>query len=231
MKSLFFTANMKLADIIHADYKLLLLLPRFGLNLGFGDKTVKEYCDINGVPASFFIMICNIYAFEHYLPDNKDIEITDANQLILYLHKSHTYYQDNRIQDIHNQLLAIAENCELQHRKILNRFFEEYKNEVINHFAYEEDTVFPYIQNIIRGEKSAGYQIEIFDQNHTNIDDKLNDLKNIIIKYLPCDSMLQEKTNILFNIFSLEEDLSKHSLIEDKILIPLVRKLENRYGK
>ena len=32
-------------------------------------------------------------------------------------------------------------------------------------------------------------------------------------------------------IFSLEEDLSKHSLIEDKILVPFVLKLEQRYDK
>ena len=35
---------MKLADLIHLDYKLLLLLPRFGLNLGFRDQTAEECC-------------------------------------------------------------------------------------------------------------------------------------------------------------------------------------------
>ena len=42
MKSHLFSADMKLADVIHADYSLLLLLHRFGINLGFGDKTVQE---------------------------------------------------------------------------------------------------------------------------------------------------------------------------------------------
>lgn len=231
MKPTFFTANMKLADIIHADYRLLVLLPRFGLNLGFGDKTVKECCEKNQIPASFFVMICNIYAFERYLPDSREIETIDIEQLISYLLKSHDYYLHNRIQGIYELLQAIAENCEQQHRKILNRFFEEYQKEVVNHFNYEEKTVFPYIQNVIRGEQYTGYDIGIFGQNHSNIDDKLNDLKNIVIKYLPGDAMLQEKITMLSNIFSLEEDLNRHVLIEDKILIPLVRKLEDRYGK
>lgn len=231
MKSHFFTEDMKVADLIHVDYKLLLLLPRLGLNLGFGDKTVKEYCLQKQVSPSFFIMICNIYSFEQYLPSANHIESTDIHQLILYLQESHVYYQNNRIQAIENQLHSISENCEQGHQKILDRFFEEYKKEVINHFEYEENIVFPYVEKIIRGEKAIGYEIDIFSENHSNIDDKLSDLKNIIIKYLPGNSMLQEKTILLFNIFSLEEDLNKHSLIEDKILIPLVQKLECHYGK
>lgn len=231
MDSLLFTTNMKLADLIHSDYRLLLLLPRFGLNLGFGNKSVQECCEEHQISGKLFIMICNIYAFSHYLPAEEDLSQVNMKQLLLYLQKSHSYYLDNRIQTIQNQLSAISENGGIQHQKILNRFFEEYKNEVINHFEYEEKTVFPYILDMKQGAGKAGYSIEIFEQNHTNIEDKLNDLKNIVIKYLPGTDMLLEKTSMLFNIFSLEEDLCKHTLIEDKILIPLVQKQEKRYDK
>lgn len=226
-----FSEKMKLADVLHADYRLLLLLPRFGLDLGFGDKTVGECCKAHDITASLFLMICNIYTCEHYLPSEKEIRNTDVRQLVSYLERSHAYYLEKRLNAIRNQLQIIACNCEAQHKKILNRFFEEYRKEVINHFEYEEKTVFPYVLNMSHGNKTAGYEIEIFERNHSNIDDKLNDLKNIIIKYLPGNSSPIERTNVLFDIFSLEEDLSKHSLIEDKILIPLVQNLEEEYGK
>ena len=32
----------KMADLISADYSLLQVMSRFGLSLGFGDKTVKR---------------------------------------------------------------------------------------------------------------------------------------------------------------------------------------------
>ena len=51
------------------------------------------------------------------------------------------------------------------------------------------------------------------------------------MKYLQGSARGEEKINLLFDIFSLEEDLSKHSLIEDKILVPFVLKLEQRYDK
>lgn len=227
MDSFLFTPRMKLADLIHTDYKLLLLLPRFGLNLGFGDKSVQECCRQHRISEKLFIMICNVYTFNYYLPGEEDLNQVDIHQLIRYLQKSHSYYLDNRIRTIQDQLAAISENEE----GILNRFFEEYKNEVIHHFEYEEKTVFPYILEMETGANRNGYSIEIFEENHSNIDDKLNDLKNIVIKYLPGTALLLEKTNMLFNIFSLEEDLCKHTLIEDKILIPLVQKQEKRYGK
>mgnify|MGYP006932086292 CR=1 FL=1 len=63
--SSFFTSGMKLADLIHLDYKLLLLLPRFGLNLGFRDQTAEECCARVGVSSQLFIMICNILSLIH----------------------------------------------------------------------------------------------------------------------------------------------------------------------
>ena len=191
MNSRLFSADMKLADVIHADYSLLLLLHRFGLNLGFGDKTVKECCEANHVSCPLFLMICNVYSNEAYLPTDKEIERIgpDVDQLIAYLKNSHDYYLNSRMCVIEEQLKEISENCEEHHKKILHLFFNEYKNEVIRHFAYEEDTVFPYISGIVHGSRSGNYEIEEFKENHSNIDDKLNDLKNIIMKYLQGDAL------------------------------------------
>ncbi len=231
MRQFLFSADMKLADVIQSDYHLLLLLPRFGMNLGFGDKTVEECCQINGVSTSLFLMISNIYTQTEYFPCEEEIENTDVHQLIAYLQRSHQYYLQKRMSVIRQQLGQLAECCEIPHKTVLVRFFEEYKNEVINHFEYEENTVFPYIHELIEGHPSTNYNIDVFEKNHSNIDDKLNDLKSIIIKYLPDLSSSGERISVLFNIFSLEDDLCKHSLIEDKILIPLVQKLEIRYEK
>ena len=59
-----------------------------------------------------------------------------------------------------------------------------------------------------------------------NIEDKLGDLTNIILKYLPGDIMPKERISLLFDIFQLSSDLNTHAVIEDKILIPFVETLE-----
>ena len=229
IKPSLYNSDMKMAELILADYKLLLLLPRFQMSLGFGDQTIEEYCKKRNIYPVLMVMICNVYSFDHYLPGSEDISKIDIRQLLLYLQRSHTYYLYNRLQNIQENLSEITRELNKQQAQLFDRFFEEYKNEVINHFEYEEKTVFPYILNKQEGKQTSGYNIDIFEQNHTNIEDKLNDLKNIIIKYLPDHSENQKRISLLFDIFSLEEDLGKHTLIEDKILIPLVQKLENGY--
>ena len=231
MKYIIFTPDMKLADLIHINYKLLLILPRFGISLGFGDKTVRECCAERQIQPDFFVMVCNIYSFDEYTPPCDDIAEDVLDDLILYLKRSHAYYLENPVGMIREQLYRIASQSNPSHQKILYRFFEEYKNELINHFNYEEEVVFPYIRRVVNRETADGYEIDIFEENHSNIEDKLDDLKNILIKYLPETTSGAERTQLLFNIFQLEEDVNRHTLIENQVLIPLVHKLEKDHDK
>ena len=223
-----YKATDKMSDLICENYTLLMVMSRFGLPLGFGDKNVKEVCDACNVDYKTFLAVVNFMDTGQFVVGGADLSI---QALMEYLKNSHSYYLENRMLSIQEQLKEISEGCEQQHQQILNLFFNEYKNEVIRHFDYEEVTVFPYISNMVKGARPGDYEIGVFRENHSNIDDKLNDLKNIIMKYLPGDTLSDMRIRVLFGIFALEEDLSKHSLIEDKILIPLVMKLEQRYAK
>ena len=89
MEKLLFSEKMKLADLISVNHSLILMLPRFGIPLGFGDKSVKEICLMNDVSADFFLLVCNVYAFNSYLPKRKMIESTDMRLLVPYLLASH----------------------------------------------------------------------------------------------------------------------------------------------
>ena len=93
-------------------------------------------------------------------------------------------------------------------RDVIMRFFDGYRKEVENHFAYEEDIVFPYVRSVAGGQRIEGYSMETFEENHNNIDEKLNDLRNIVMKYLPpvCDTVTAIKS----------------------ILIPMVNRLEGK---
>ena len=221
-----YTPKMKLADIISSNPSLVLILQRFRIELGFGEKSVAEVCRANGLSEQFFLLICNVYTNDRYLPSMEELQETDMSSLVPYLIASHSYYLDERIPHIERHLDRIAEACPQNHKEILQRFFHDYKTEVQNHFLYEEKTVFPYIEALRNGESGDGYSINQFEENHSNIEDKLNDLTNIFIKYLPGNIMPKERVSVLFDIFQLSGDLNKHSLIEEKILIPYVETIE-----
>jgi regulator of cell morphogenesis and NO signaling len=223
-----FSKKMKFADLISANYNLILTLPRFGISLGFGDKSVAEVCMKHRVPTDFFLLISNVYSFDDYIPDKKEVETTDMQMLIPYLMASHRYYLNERLPHIEEHLNRIVDSMDDKYGKALKRFFIEYKNEVSEHFIYEEKTVFPYIKSLISGKQSVAYRIRDFEHAHNNIEDKLNDMMQIIFKYLPDNVPQTEAIGVVFDIFRLSSDLHKHSLIEDKALVPYVKLLEKR---
>lgn len=229
MKHLLFTERMKMADLIHANYRLLFVLPRFGLRLGFGDKSIGEICRLHDISVSLFMSVCNIYTFDDFLPDPGELNSFTAEDLTGYLHQSHENYIREQIPRIRSRVLSLVDCCEEKNGRILERFFDDYNREVANHFNYEETVVFPYIHNLSEGMKSdEGYSIGQFEKNHSNIEEKLGDLKNILIKYLPDTCPEVPRNRLLLDLFLLEDDLNKHSLIEDRILVPLVEQLEER---
>ncbi|MDR1415615.1 MAG: hemerythrin domain-containing protein [Odoribacteraceae bacterium] len=227
MEHVLFSGKQKLSDLIHANYRLLPVLPRFNIKLGFEDRKVDEVCEQHGVSPQLFLMVCNVCTFDAYSPGNQEGEV-DIDGLVRYLTRSHEDYRGNRIPVIKEQLNRLAECYNSREGKLVKQFFDGYTTEVMNHLQYEECTVFPYVENLKRGVKTGAYSIKQFEKNHGNIEDKLHDLKNIIIKYLPDQGEGELRTSILFNLFWLEEELNKHALLEERILIPFVERLEGR---
>ena len=219
---------MKMADLIGADYRLLTVIYRLGIKLGFGEKTVEETCRESGVNCDTFLLIANVYATEGYVPTTEMMTAASAIDLVRYLHASHSYYLDHEIQDLSRIFEDLLRPCTPMQRDVIMRFFDGDREEVENHFAYEEDIVFPYVRSVAGGQRVEGYSMETFEENHNNIDEKLNDLRNIVMKYLPpvCDTVTAIKA--LSRLCTLEADLEKHTLIENSILIPMVNRLEGK---
>ena len=215
-----------MADLVLGNSKLLLMFPRFGMDLGFGDRSIAEVCAMNNVSPRFFLMICNVYCNDDYTPSPEDIASVDLKALVNYLLESHKYYLNERLPHIEEHLNHIINACIPKYGNMLRRFFDEYKNEVVDHFVYEENKVFPYLQQLVNQNVKTDYKIRVFHENHTNIEDKLSDLMNILVKYLPADVFPKERIEIALDINELSADLMSHALIEERVLIPFVESLE-----
>lgn len=221
-----FSATMKLADLIDLNCNLLNVLSRLGIGLGFGENTISEVCARQGINLNSFLLICNVYTYDDYVPSADLLSGADPVTIVDYLHNSHAFYVDKEFVALEKSLNAMVQPCDERQKKIVAKFFTDYKAQVANHFAYEERVVFPYVRSLKDSKGERAYSIEQFEENHSNIDETLHDLKNIVMKYLPetCDTVLRNE--VLYSIYRLDEDLDKHTLIEDTVLIPLVNKME-----
>ena len=221
-----FSEKTKLYELIADNPKLLPLLSRFGIQLGFGDRNVDEVCRLNQVSTRLFIQVCRLH-FDHDTPAHiSDPDESDLTSLLSYLNASHRAYLDEHFPHIEMHLNRIIEAAGPKFGNMLDHFYNEYKHEMVKHFKYEEEVVFPYIDALRKGEKTD-YSIDQFRHNHSNIEDALEDMTNILIKYLPGDILPSERICIATDIMELSADLTTHSLIEEHILIPFVETLEN----
>ena len=220
------SAAMHMADLLDADYALFGVFGRMGLHLGFGEKTVEEVCEEAGVDPGTFLMLCRMYVTEGYRPSREELQNADLGGILDYLRNSHSYYTGSVIPALEESLRKMVRDCDEKQKNVLWRFFNEYKEELLAHFQYEEETVFPYVEKMLNSEDGNAFTIGEYEENHTNVEEKLADLKNLIMMYFPPRGDRQEAYSVLFYLYSLEQDLRKHTHIEDDILVPMVMRME-----
>lgn len=221
-----FSEKMKLADLVLTNYRLLYIFPCFGIELGFGESTVKQVCEKKEISIPLFLLVCNVYTFDEYVANANALAQIPLSDLIGYLRNSHSDYLESRMPKILSEVIELEKYCHYQKGEVLSEFCEKYKQEVITHFNYEEQIVFPYITALLKGKKPENYNIEEYESNHSDLDAALSDLKNIIIKYLPSECTIEKCRDVLIDLFLFDSDLSKHTLLEDQILVSLVERME-----
>ncbi|NOZ48242.1 MAG: hypothetical protein GXO79_15915 [Chlorobi bacterium] len=230
--------EMKMVDVIHLNYLLLPVINRFGITLGFGDVSVEELCLKKNINLAFFLNIINAYHDESFFPKT-DLQKFSVKLIVDYLQKAHKNYLHDSVPQIEKliQNLVVENSYKKQNLEILQSFFNEYKNEITEHINREESKVYPYAVQVENAyetnnynnaliKKMENYSMQYYLNEHDNIEEKLFDLKNIIIKYLPPPKNTKISNSILIQLFNLEKDLNDHSRIEEKVMIPKVVKME-----
>ena len=219
----------KMITLIKDNYSVLQALGAFGINLGFGDKTVSETCEMNGVDTYTFLAVIN-FTINDYANFEDDEQIS-VPTLLHYLKASHTYYLDFQLPFIRRELQeSISENDPLG--MLIMKIYNEYAQEIRRHMKYEEKTLFPYVESLLEGRPLNDYNIEMFSKHHDQTDKTLRELKLMIIKYLPADNLHNNQlTATLYDIYNNEEWLKQHAEVEDHIFTPAIKRLERMVRK
>lgn len=220
MTPAFFTADSRMADVVLHHEGALRVLACFGVEPGFGEKTVGQICAERSISVPLFLLVCNMYAFDDYRPESEMLRQIPIEGIVDYLRRSHREYLDVRMPRIISSVLALPGG------EMLGEFCEKYRAEVVAHFRYEEEIVFPYIRKLLEGARPK-FRIGEYEAAHSDIDGALADLKNIIVKYLPRTCTAEMCRPVLQEIFAFEHDLKRHTRIEESVLIPLVERLDN----
>jgi len=234
---------MKLADAIHYNHLLLPVINRLGVQLGFGDKSIKQICEEEKIDLDFFLIIMNAF-LDHDINKTLKIQSVPVDEIVEYLLATHRYYLERMIPEIENRINALIQHNDIDQKQFLlvKNFFQEYKNELYAHIDHEEQLIYPYVIEVFeayqKGEihdelksKMTSYPIDSYAEEHSDIESKLFDLKNILIKYLPESRDSYLRNQVLNALFKLENDLNDHSRIENMVLVPRIAEIEKELLK
>lgn len=230
--------NMKMADIVLHDPTLVPIINRFGIHLGMGDRTIREICLEHDLHLEFFITILNAFHDKLYFP-KEQLKNFPPNLLINYLLKAHRYFLDDKLPEIATLIKEAVQEADVNKKKyaIIEKFLIHYKKEFSHHIDREEEKVFPYILKLEHAQSIEQsiediesllqeYPIAEYREEHEDVEEKIFDLKNIIVRHLPTPNNDRLWYQILREIFTLEKELNEHTRIEDLILIPKVEAME-----
>lgn len=215
-----------MCDVICDEPSLLQMMSRFGIPLGVGEQSVKEVCERHKVDVTTFLAVANFIKHGSDVVDQY-LERLSVPSLITYLSQAHNYFLDFQLPNIRRKLLE-AIDCSQQNEVayLILKFYDEYMSEVRRHMQHENSKIFTYVNELLEGRRRADFEIAQFARSHSSIDKKLQELKNIIIKYYTPTDSTDLLNNVLFDIFNCEADLRMHCGVEDELFVPVVQLLE-----
>lgn len=100
------TKDMKMADVIQMNYMLIPVIYRFGINLGFGDKSVIEICEETNVDLNFFLQMVNTYHDKDYFP-KEELQSIPSKDIVTYLKMTHSSYLNEKLSEIEDLIEAL----------------------------------------------------------------------------------------------------------------------------
>ncbi|MFA7290402.1 MAG: hemerythrin domain-containing protein [Melioribacteraceae bacterium] len=227
-------AGMKISDLIFDNPSLLLLLENLELDFISGERTIEQVCHEKNISAAVFVSIANL--FNGFYPTGEEqFNSADIPTIIKYLKNAHNYYENEKYPEIRNCIEELYKENNSPEIQLIGKFFDEYFNEVKEHLAYEDKVAFPYFYKLYNSSASHShdkanekYSSNEYHDHHSDIESKLTDLKELLLKHIPVKNDRIIRRKIFISLSDLEHDLNIHSTIEETILIPIVSQLEKK---
>lgn len=227
----FIHAEMKLSDVILHDPSLIPVINRFGIHLGLGDKSIRTICEEKKLEADFFLSILNTFIHANYFPENKFRSFC-ATQIVDYLTKTNQSYERFLIPNIERHLNSFIERSDPDnaHLELLRKFFTVFKKELKARIEEDNHQIFPMIRNLSEQYGGGELYLEAKESESDVLEEKLFDMKSIMIKHLNGEFDENLCYAVLFAICNLEKDINQHNRIRNKILFPIADALNKTIG-
>lgn len=223
----------KVSEVMLQNHVLIPVVSRLGIKAGVENKTVEDVCRENGLHPDFFLAVVNVFLYGTF-DAVEDIRLFNVLKCLDYIRKSHKDFIV-QLKNIERHIRLLVNDGNAQYMSLIFSLFNEYKEELSSLIGKEESLFLPYVNNVYELFFSPDYQpiegdvagaLSVFVSEYNDVNEKLDDLKNILIKYIQGDYDENIFYGVIFALDRLQRDINATELIELKVLEPMVAKME-----
>ncbi len=209
-----------MADAIWNRPELIPLVNRFGIYLGVGDDSISDICKRHGVDADFFLAMVNTFVNDDYFPE-RELKSFDISETVDYLMKTDAYYRDMQLPNIERHFRSLVARSQEENHSItlLQKFFEEMRNELLARIDRDYAVWFPAIRRMSPADVAV---LREFVDEVSAVEDKLNDLCRFFTVHLRGEYDINLCVAVVTALFNMSKDIRQNDRIRDRILKPSV---------
>lgn len=164
--------------------------------------------------------------------DSRTFSQFSLSTILEYLERTHTFYEVSLLPKMEQSIRSINRLFpEHAIAHVLAAFFQNYRNELLEHIDLEESQLFPYARRLAHGGAGRDYSVAEFRAIHNHdIEDSLHRVIDLLETDFPevTRSFAYRSFKNLLEQFRL--DLNVHHLIEEQVFLPKLVHLEQDAG-
>ncbi|WP_442794446.1 iron-sulfur cluster repair di-iron protein [Pelobium manganitolerans] len=219
-----------LGELAVKDLRKAEIFKKYGLDFCCGGKkTVKEACAEKGLDVT---KVEQELQQADKAPVTRGVPYDDWSLDFLadYIVNTHHSYVKKNLPDLSTFSRKIMEVHGHRHPELIevNDLVQAMAKELSQHLVEEEEVLFPYIKQLVRGEVNTDKALNIaeLEQEHDDIGRILDKLRVLTNNYtLPKDACASY--TLIFKLLQeFEDDLHLHIHLENNILFPKAQKLQ-----
>lgn len=233
------TKDRIVLDIVQDNPLLASVVDRFGIPYAKWTLTLEKACEDDQVNMSLLLEMLRAFADNNYFP-KAELDKMPLQSIIEYLIKTHIYYIKSRLPRIEQFISMLVDHYgkfDMQ-LYLLKDYFEDYKRDMLAHICIEERDLFPYVLRLIKSRESIPGTRELYDlleQNaitrfvneHHHVEDDLSEIRRRLNNYSEANNHKIQITTLFYELRLFEIDLLTHGKVEDEILLPRAREIED----
>jgi regulator of cell morphogenesis and NO signaling len=211
------------------------------------DKTdlLHSYGELKSLNIDLEFIFVLLRTFEEESNFNsKDYDQFSLVTILDYIERTHTYYLSKRLHEIEQTIDLLIKSYDKSHPLLLalSSFFLEYKSRLAAHIKAEENFMLPYIKSLLKFEKHEinvqDYFVTTKDNSmdkilnaHDDVELDLAKMREALVSTETPDTSKTLYRILITQLESFEKDLLVHGLVEDFVLIPRAKRLEENLNE